>query len=76
MTEAVVIALLSLAGTILGSGFGVITSSKLTNFRLEKLEEQVRQHNNIITRTYELEKQQAIFKEDIKHIEEGLQERE
>lgn len=76
MTEAVIIALLSLAGTILGSGFGVITSSKLTNFRLEKLEEQVRQHNNIITRTYELEKKQAIFEEDIKHIEEGLQGRE
>ncbi|MDR0889228.1 MAG: hypothetical protein LBM28_01100 [Oscillospiraceae bacterium] len=39
-------ALLSLMGTLLGSLAGILAASKLTNFRLEKLEEKVDRHNN------------------------------
>ena len=41
MTEAVVVAAMSLLGTLLGSLAGVVTSSKLVNYRLEQLERKV-----------------------------------
>ncbi len=40
-----IVALLSLAGTLIGSFGGVIASSKLTNYRLEQLERKVDKHN-------------------------------
>ena len=45
MNSEVLIALLSLAGTLIGSFGGIITSSKLTNYRLEQLERKVDKHN-------------------------------
>lgn len=55
MSSDVVVALLSVMGTIVGSCGGIIASSKLINYRLQTLEEKVNKHNNIIERTYKLE---------------------
>ena len=41
MSENILIAILSLLGTLGGSFAGIITSGKLTNFRLSALEEKV-----------------------------------
>ena len=46
MSETIIIAILSLIGTFFGSFSGVITSAKLTNFRLKQLENKVERHNN------------------------------
>lgn len=46
MSETIIIALLSLIGTFFGSLSGVITSAKLTNYRLKQLENKVERHNN------------------------------
>ena len=46
MNDTVIIAILSLIGTFFGSLSGVITSAKLTNFRLKQLENKVERHNN------------------------------
>lgn len=46
MNDTVIIAILSLIGTFFGSLSGVITSAKLTNFRLKQLEIKVERHNN------------------------------
>ena len=46
MNDTVIIAVLSLIGTFFGSLSGVITSAKLTNFRLKQLEIKVERHNN------------------------------
>lgn len=50
MTDAIIVAILSLCGTLLGSVAGIIASSKLTNYRLEQLESKVEKHNNIVER--------------------------
>lgn len=55
MIETVIVGLLSLAGTLLGSLFGVVQSAKMTNFRLEQLEKKVEKHNNVVERVYKLE---------------------
>ena len=46
MNDTVIIAVLSLIGTFFCSLSGVITSAKLTNFRLKQLENKVERHNN------------------------------
>lgn len=55
MTETIIVGLLSLAGTLLGSLFGVVQSAKITDYRLNSLEEKVEKHNSVIERVYKLE---------------------
>ena len=55
MNDAVIVALLGFAGTLLGSLFGVLAAQKLTQYRLAQLEEKVSKHNNLIERTFRLE---------------------
>ena len=55
MTEPIWIALISLAGTLLGTFGGILTSGKLTAYRIEQLEKRVDKHNSLIERTYQLE---------------------
>lgn len=50
MRSEVLVALISLAGTLLGSFAGIITSSKLTAYRLEQLEKKVDRHNSFAER--------------------------
>lgn len=68
MSDAVIVALLSLAGTLLGSGLGVVASSRLVNFRLEQLERKVQAHNNLIERTYKLEGAMQECQHDIRDL--------
>ena len=62
MTEGIVIALLSLAGTFLGSFSGI----RLITYRIEQLEKKVEKHNNLVERQYDIEKITAILSEDMK----------
>ena len=68
MSEAIVVALLGFAGTLLGSLFGVLAAQKLTQYRLAQLEEKVNKHNNLIERTYKLEGQLEECQHDIKDL--------
>lgn len=42
-------------------------SMALIEYRLQQLEKKVDLHNSVIDRTYELEKQVAVIKEDLKN---------
>ena len=66
MNDAVLLAILSLVGTLAGTFGGLITSSKLTGYRIEQLEEQVKKHNNLIERVFKLEEHGAVIDEQIK----------
>ena len=66
MPSEIVVGLLSLAGTLIGSIAGIIASNKLTLYRIDQLEKKVDKHNNIIERTYKLEENQAVIEEQIK----------
>lgn len=65
MTVEIEIALITLAGTIVSGCFGVWTANRLVNYRLAELEKKVDKHNNLIDRTYELEKNVALLREAI-----------
>lgn len=50
MTDTVFIAIISLIGTLGGTFGGIVTSAKLTNYRIEQLEKKVEKHNNFAER--------------------------
>lgn len=66
MSDNVLIAVLSLAGTLLGSLFGILAANRLSNYRIEQLEKKVEKHNCVIERVYRLEKHEAVVDEEIK----------
>ncbi len=68
MTEAIIVAILGFAGTLLGSLFGVLAAQKLTQYRLQQLEEKVNKHNSIVERTFILEGQMIECQHDIKDL--------
>lgn len=68
MTEAIIVAILGFAGTMLGSLFGVLAAQKLTQYRLSQLEEKVNKHNNLIERTYKLEGRMDEAEHDIRDL--------
>ena len=66
MTEAIVVAVLGLVGTLAGSYFANRKSTALIAYRLEQLEQKVSKHNNLVERTYKLEEHLAVVDESIK----------
>ena len=66
MSDTVLVAVIGLVGSGLGSLVGVIASSKLTQYRIEQLEKKVDKHNNIVERMYALEERVALNEEKIK----------
>lgn len=61
MTEPMWVAILSLAGTLIGTFGGILVSAKLTNYRLEQLEKKVEKHNNFAVRM-------PLVENEIEHI--------
>lgn len=68
MSTEIIVALLSLAGTFIGTLAGILAANKMTNYRIEQLEKKVEKHNQVIDRVCELEKKEAVETEEIKVI--------
>lgn len=66
LSETVIVALLSLIGTMAGSYFANKRTTALIAYRLEQLEEKVNKHNQVVERTYHLEDNDALLEEKIK----------
>ena len=69
MDSTVLVALLSLAGTLFGSLAGIVVSSKLTNFRLEQLEKKVDKHNNFAEKIPVLDEKLRVANKRIEDLE-------
>lgn len=66
MSETVIVAIISLFGTLAGTFGGIMTSSHLTGYRIEQLENQMKKYNNLIERTFKLEESATLQEEKIK----------
>jgi hypothetical protein len=66
MTESIIVAVLALVGTLVGTFGGIMAANKLTNYRIEQLEKKVAEHNNLVSRLYAVEKNEAVMEEEIK----------
>ena len=68
MSDPIIVALIGLAGSGIGSLIGVMASSRLTQYRIEQLEKRVNAHNNLVERTYKLEGRMDEAEHDIKDL--------
>ena len=75
MSSEILVGLLSLAGTFIGTIGGVITSAKLTVYRISQLEKKVEKHNNVMNRTFVLEEQMKVANHRISDLEEVTKEK-
>jgi len=50
MDPEIAVAICSLIGTLVGSLAGIMTANRLTNYRIEQLEEKVKKHNYLVER--------------------------
>ena len=66
MQPEIVIGLLSLCGTVIGTFGGILASNKLTNYKIDELSKRVDKHNNLVERMYEVEEQVALLNEKVK----------
>lgn len=66
MRSEIVVALLSLVGTFIGTLGGILTTQKLVTYRLQKLEEKVDKHNNLIDRMYKIETRVTLLEDEMK----------
>lgn len=71
MDSQIITAIIAFAGTAVGTLGGILTSSKLTNFRLKQLEKKVDKHNNLIERMYILETQMKDVQKDVEELKRG-----
>lgn len=71
ISKDVLISLVSMLGTVIGTFGGILTSSKLTSFRLEQLERKVDKHNNFASRIPVVEEQIKVINHRIDDLEKG-----
>ncbi|MDE6021818.1 MAG: hypothetical protein K2H01_12575 [Ruminococcus sp.] len=69
MTESIVVASLSLIGTLCGTFGGILTANKLTNYRILELEKKVDKHNNFAGRIPVIEEQIKVANHRIDDLE-------
>lgn len=72
MSSEMIVALVSFAGTAIGSIAGVLTANKLTNYRISQLEEKVNKHNNLVERVTAVEQSVKSAHKRIDEIHEKL----
>lgn len=72
MNNDIIISLITLLGSAVGTFGGIMLNTKLTNYRIEQLEKKVEKHNNVVERVYLLERADAVEEEEIKVINHRL----
>ena len=73
MSSEIIVALISLLGTLGGSLGGILVSSKMTNYRLQQLEHKVAEHNNFARRMPVVEEQIKVANHRIEDLERKIE---
>lgn len=71
MNTTVILGAMSLVGTLVGTFTGILTSAKLTNYRLKELEKKVDKHNALVERVYCVEGQIRELQNNVKDLKKG-----
>lgn len=74
ISPEIIVGTLSLVGTLCGTFAGIITSTKLTAYRIEQLEKKVEKHNSVVERTASLEKDLKAVWHNIDELKDDVKE--
>lgn len=69
LDSSIIVAVVSGLFTLIGSFAGVMTSHNLTAYRLQKLEEKVEKHNQVVERTMLLEEKMKVANHRLDDLE-------
>lgn len=69
MNNEILVAILALVGTLSGTFGGILTSSRLTAYRIQQLEEKVDKHNNFAQRVPLIEEKIKVINHRIEKLE-------
>ena len=61
MTEAIIIALIGIVPSILVAIISIVSNNAIVKVKIEELEKHVNKHNQIVERTYTLERDLATY---------------
>ena len=67
----IIVAALSLCGTLAGSMAAVLTGNRLVLYRIEQLEQKVERHNRVVERTIALEGRVTALEHELRGWEKG-----
>ena len=76
MSGEVVVALITLLGSAIGTIGGIFATNKMPAYRIEQLEKKVDKHNQVVERMYEAEKNISVISEEIKNANHRIEELE
>ena len=68
MNTEIVVSLITLCGSAIGTFAGITVNTKLMNYRIEQLEKKQDKHNSLVERVFKLEEHGAVTDEEIKVI--------
>jgi len=71
LNSDIIVALFALIGTLSGTFGGILTSSKLTAYRIQQLEEKVDTHNSFAQRIPIIEEKIKVINHRIDDLEKG-----
>lgn len=69
MPESVLIALIGLGGSAIGSLIGIFANSKIIDYRLGAIEKKLDEHNKLVERTYKLEQRVEVVEIRVSNLE-------
>lgn len=69
MEPAIVVGIISLLGSAVGAFTGIVINSRMTNYRLEQLEQRVAEHNNYGRRIPVIEEQIKVIDHRLEDLE-------
>lgn len=69
MDSTIIVAIISMVGTILGSMIGVMKSNDKTLYRIEQLEKKVEAHNNLVERMTIVEQEEKANEQRLQRLE-------
>ena len=68
MAESIIVAILSLIGTLVGSLLASSKTRAVLEYKIEELQKRVEKHNNVIERVYKLEGRVTELEHDIRDV--------
>lgn len=74
ISPEIIVGILSLVGTLCGTFAGIITSTRLTAYRIEQLEKKVEKHNSVVERTALLERDLKAVWHNIDELKDDVKE--
>lgn len=66
MNSTIIVSVISLIGTFIGTMGGIMTSNRLTGYRISQLEQKVTKHNDLIDRMYKIETRVCLIEDEMK----------